>query len=69
MAKKIPDNLDDPIDNIMYKLCEQLSPYFKNTNHTPNMITTYSLVFGLLACYSLYESNIPVFILFYILLF
>jgi len=62
MAKKIPDNLDDPIDVLMYKLCDKLSPFFKKTGHTPNMITTYSLITGLLSCYAIYKNNIALFI-------
>ncbi len=62
MVKKIPDNLDDPIDVVLYKLCEILAPFFKRTGHTPNMITTYSLITGLLACYAIYKNNIALFI-------
>ena len=67
MTKKIPDYLDDPIDNMLYKLCEWLSPYFKATNHTPNMITTYSLLFSLIACYALYKGFIALFIIFFVI--
>lgn len=67
MTKKIPDELDDPVDNLFYKLCDKLSPYFKRTNHTPNIITTYSLITGLLSCYSLYKNNIIFFVIFFII--
>jgi phosphatidylglycerophosphate synthase len=67
MTKKIPDELDDPVDNLFYKLCDKLSPYFKKTNHTPNIITTYSLLTGLLSCYALYKNNIILFIIFFII--
>lgn len=62
MTKKIPDNLDDPIDVLMYKLCDKLAPSFKKTGHTPNIITTYSLITGLLSCYAIYNNNIVLFI-------
>ena len=62
MTKKIPNHLDDPVDNVMYGLCEILAPYFKSTNHTPNIITTYSLLFGIAACYALYKYNLYLFI-------
>jgi hypothetical protein len=44
MGQKIPEHLDDPIDNILYRFCDGLSPSFKATGHTPNLITTYSLL-------------------------
>lgn len=62
MTKKLPDNLDDPIDVLLYRLCEILSPFFKKTGHTPNMITTYSLITGILSCYAIYHNNIYLFI-------
>lgn len=42
--RKIPDNMDSPIDNGMIALADALCPFFKSTGHTPNMITTYSLI-------------------------
>ena len=67
MGKKIPEHLDDPFDNILYKICDTLSHPFYITNHTPNMITTYSLVTGILACYYLYKENISMFISLYLI--
>jgi len=65
--KKIPNNLDDPVDNVFYMICDKLSPSFKNTGHTPNIITTESLITGLLSCYFLYKGNILLFSIFYII--
>lgn len=67
MGQKIPEHLDDPIDNILYRFCDVLSPAFKATGHTPNLITTYSLITGILACYFLYTGRIELFISLYIL--
>jgi hypothetical protein len=63
MAKKIPNELDDPFDNVTYGLAEKLAPWFRQTGHTPNMITTYSLITGLLACYALYKRAIVPFVI------
>ena len=65
MGRKIPEHLDDPIDNILYRFCDLLSPAFKATNHTPNLITTYSLITGILSCYFLYTGRIELFISLY----
>ena len=65
--KKIPENLDDPLDNIFSIICDKLSPFFKNTGHTPNIITTESLITGLISCYFLYKGNILLFSIFYII--
>ncbi len=65
MGQKIPEHLDDPVDNILYRFCDLLSPAFKATNHTPNLITTYSLITGILSCYFLYTGRIELFISLY----
>jgi hypothetical protein len=49
--KKIPENLENPIDNFLYNISNKLSPYFKQLNFTPNMITTLSNIFCLIAIY------------------
>jgi phosphatidylserine synthase len=67
MGQKIPEHLDDPIDNILYRFCDGLSPSFKATGHTPNLITTYSLLTGILSCYFLYTGRIELFVALYIL--
>lgn len=65
--KKIPSEMDNPIDNILIEICEFLCPYFYKTGHNPNMITTYSLIFGLLAVYCIYKHYAAGFVICYIL--
>ena len=52
--KKIPNEIDNPIDNVLIHLSDLLCPLFKRTGHTPNMITTYSLIFGLVSVFCVY---------------
>lgn len=47
--RKIPKELENPIDNVMYDGAEILSPYLKQLNFTANGITTLSLLTGLLS--------------------
>lgn len=56
--KKIPDEIDNPIDNILIRISDYLCPIFKKLGHTPNMITTWSLFFGLLSVYLLYKGYV-----------
>jgi phosphatidylglycerophosphate synthase len=63
--KKIPDELDNPIDNVLIEISDRLSPLFKSLNHTPNMITTYSLITGLISCYFLNKRDVLLFSVFY----
>jgi phosphatidylglycerophosphate synthase len=63
--KKIPDEIDNPLDNILISIADSLCPFFYKTGHTPNMLTTYSLIFGLLSCYYLNKKQIVLFGLFY----
>lgn len=65
--KKIPDEIDNPIDNVLNQIAEYLCPYFYKTGHTPNMITTYSLIFGLLSVYCIYHHYTMGFVVSYTL--
>jgi phosphatidylglycerophosphate synthase len=65
--KKIPDEIDNPIDNVLIGLADDLCPFLKKTGHTPNIITTYSLITGFLSAYFLYKSNLVLFVVFYTL--
>jgi phosphatidylglycerophosphate synthase len=55
-GNKLPTYYDDPVDLFYKKYIDILNPYFKNAGMTPNMITSISLFFGLLACYFYYKS-------------
>ena len=63
--KKIPNEIDNPIDNVLIEIADRLCPYFYSCNHTPNMITTYSLITGLISCYFLYKKHLILFGIFY----
>lgn len=63
--KKIPNEIDNPIDNVLIEFADWLCPYFYSLGYTPNMITTYSLITGLISCYFLYHKNLILFALFY----
>jgi phosphatidylglycerophosphate synthase len=63
---KIPIEYESPIDGIMLKLSEKILPFLKQTNHTPNIITTYSLVTGLLSVYYLNQNNLYYFVPLYL---
>jgi phosphatidylglycerophosphate synthase len=54
--RKIPRNLENPIDNLLIDLAEPLSVVFKAMNFTPNGITTLSLIFGILSVIGLYKG-------------
>lgn len=57
MERKLSEEHENPIDNIVYIIVELLDPIFYQLNFTPNMITTLSLFTGLLAAYYLYHNN------------
>jgi phosphatidylglycerophosphate synthase len=59
--------MDNPFDNLLIELADYLCPFFKKTGHTPNMITTYSLIFGLLSILFLYKGYIWGFAISYII--
>jgi len=54
---KIPIEYEDIIDTNFYKLSDELSPYFKQINFTPNMITTLALFSTLASIYNIANGN------------
>ena len=64
---KIKLNKENPIDLFLLNISNILNPYFYYSNHTPNTITTYSFIFGLLSCYFLYKGNTGLFALSFII--
>lgn len=55
-GNKLPHYYDDPIDLFYKKYIDIINPHFKDAGMTPNMITSISLAFGILACYLYYKS-------------
>ena len=67
MVNKIHSNIDNPIDNILYKIIDTQLEFYKDLNLTPNLITTISLFSGLLSVYLLNNEHfIPSAILWFI---
>jgi phosphatidylglycerophosphate synthase len=54
--RKIKKEDENFVDDILIDLCEYVSEFVYNIGLTPNMITTLSLVFGVLAGYLLYKK-------------
>ncbi len=54
---KLPKELENPIDNVLYDLSIKLAPKLKVLNFTPNGITTLSLIFGILGLYFFNLNN------------
>ena len=55
-GNKLPHYYDDPVDLFYKRYIDIINPHFKAAGMTPNMITSISLAFGLLACYLYYKS-------------
>ena len=45
-----------PIDAGFHYNAYNILPFFKEQNYTPNHLTTFSIIFGLSSCYSLYRG-------------
>lgn len=65
--RKISNHLDNPIDNILINIANFLNPIFYKTGHTPNIITTYSFIFGLLSIKSYWNGDLKMFVIYYVL--
>jgi phosphatidylglycerophosphate synthase len=58
---------EGPIDIIILTITEWITPLFHATGHTPNLITTYSLLCGLGSAYALWKGYLTLFIVLYML--
>lgn len=47
--RKIPPELENPIDRLFIDMADRTSEFYKSLNFTPNMLTTLSLITGLIA--------------------
>jgi len=55
-GRKISWNHENPIDNILIYITEKLNPLYKLLHFTPNILTTFSLLFTLVGLY-IYTKN------------
>jgi phosphatidylglycerophosphate synthase len=64
---KLDTDQEGPVDIIFLKLTELITPALHATGHTPNVITTYSLLCGLAAAYFLWKGQLVAFVVLYLL--
>lgn len=57
MVRKIPSEIENPIDDIIITMADKSDFIYKKINMTPNHITTLSLIFGIFAVQQLYVGN------------
>ena len=55
--RKLPRELECPIDNLVYTAVEYLAPKFHKLKITPNQITTISNAFGIAAAYFIFQLH------------
>jgi len=65
MVNKIPNYLQHPIDDLFLKIIikSNICNFFKYCNFTPNIITTFSLLFSIISIINLYYNKIILMIL------
>ena len=55
--RKIDSDYENPIDNVLIDSGIKTLPFFKSIGFTPNLITTLSLIFGLISVFYLHKDN------------
>lgn len=60
--RKLPRRYENFIDNVFIDISDTVSDAFHNTKHTPNMITAYSGICGLVAIRAVSAGNVKLFI-------
>jgi phosphatidylglycerophosphatase A len=66
-GRKIDENRENPVDNVMLYIAEIISPYLHKLNYTPNGITTISTILNGAALYHLYKREILPFAIYFII--
>jgi phosphatidylglycerophosphate synthase len=65
--RKIPRELENPVDNVFLDVADGLLPILHRTGHTPNIITTHSFVLGLGSIHALHNDAVWRFCVMYML--
>jgi phosphatidylglycerophosphate synthase len=58
MVNKLEDNYECPIDIIIFKFIDKHLHIFHKLGLTPNMVTTLSIVFGLLSAFQILQNRL-----------
>lgn len=66
---KLPIEFWNELTYIIKKPIPYITTVLHNTNHTPNIITSYSFIFGLISIHYLINNNIKMFMLTYFMSF
>ncbi len=66
MVNKIPQEYENPIDVFLLKLIDSHLDFFKSLSFTPNILTTLSLIFGIMSAYMIYDDHFLIASLLYI---
>ena len=53
-GRKIPEDMENPFDNIILRFAERINPALVTIGVTPNLLTSFSLVFGVAAAVYIY---------------
>jgi hypothetical protein len=61
--RKLPRDLECPIDNIFLDISAATMPFLRKTRHTPNAITTYALLSTIASLFYMRKRNFPMFAL------
>jgi len=65
--RKLPRDIDNPVDSLLVDIADIIDPYFKGINMTPNMITTLGLISALISIYLFCIKNYKVSAIFFFL--
>ena len=60
--RKLPPHLEGPLDNVVLSGVETITPSLHATGHTPNVVTTYSLLCGLAAAAYLWSGSVAAYV-------
>lgn len=65
--RKLPENLENPIDNLLVDIADVFNPYFKELGITPNILTTFNLIFTIASIYTFVNQEYKLAAIFFFL--
>lgn len=63
--RKLETHHENPIDDAILHIGDKVIPWLKKSGHTPNTLTAYSFIFGLLSVWYLKKGEIRMFAVYY----
>ena len=64
--RKLPEDLEGPVDNIVYKLVEYITPTLHKLGFTPNILTSFGNISTIIFAYLMFNNKFKLAAIFFL---